>query len=78
MADTILDRMTADTSIGVVFPDDPNAIGWSANRDYALKLASTMGLREPLKMHFNFPVGTMFWARSAALTPAIGTEFGLG
>jgi len=71
MADTILERMTADTSIGLVFPDDPNAIGWSANREYALTLATRMGLRKPLEMNFNFPVGTMFWARSAVLAPLL-------
>jgi lipopolysaccharide biosynthesis protein len=28
-----------------------------------------MNIHSPLPEHFNFPVGTMFWARTAALSP---------
>ena len=31
MADTIIQRFAADDSIGLVFPDDPNIIGWGEN-----------------------------------------------
>ncbi|HLQ76047.1 MAG TPA: rhamnan synthesis F family protein, partial [Terriglobia bacterium] len=69
MADVILNRMAEDRTIGIVFPDDPHAIGWSGNHESACRLAVRMGLRQPTESHFNFPVGTMFWARSAALRP---------
>ena len=64
MADTILSAMTSDPEIGIVFPDDPNAIGWSANRSIAEKIALQFGLTE-LPDAFNFPVGTMFWIRAS-------------
>jgi lipopolysaccharide biosynthesis protein len=66
MADSILARMKVDSSIGMVFPDEPNIIGWSANRPFAEPLAARMGLVR-LPEYIIFPVGTMFWARAAAL-----------
>ncbi|MFZ4524746.1 MAG: rhamnan synthesis F family protein [Chlorobium sp.] len=66
MADTIISAMTNDPSIGIVFPDDPNAIGWTANREIAEKMALRLGLFE-LSEAFNFPVGTMFWIRKSRL-----------
>lgn len=66
MMDRILSFMINSPSIGMVFPDDPNVIGWSANRPFAEKLAERLGITE-LPEHFVFPVGTMFWARVDAL-----------
>lgn len=68
MADVIVGRMAADPSIGVVFPDDPNVVGWGDNRPYAEAIAARLGLKE-LPEHFNFPVGNMFWARVHAIRP---------
>ena len=31
MADRIINRIASDKSIGLVFPDDPNVIGWGEN-----------------------------------------------
>jgi hypothetical protein len=70
MADTILASMKADKSLGMVFPDDPHAQGWNANRGSAQQLASKIGI-DGLPQYFNFPVGTMFWARTCALSPLI-------
>ena len=33
-----------------------------------------MGIKQ-LPQYFNFPVGTMFWARTCALTPLIDVNF---
>ena len=71
MADAILASMKADRSLGMVFPDDPHAQGWNANRGFAEELASKIGIGELPQQHFNFPVGTMFWARTCALSPLI-------
>ena len=68
MVDTIFARMHQDRSIGMVFPDDPRAEGWRANRDLALALAPRMGL-DALPANFWFPLGSMFWARVDALAP---------
>ena len=70
MTDTILAHMNDDASIGMVFPDDPNILSWSANLAFAQPLAERMGL-EKLPEHFIFPVGTMFWARTSALIPLL-------
>ena len=70
MMDVILKEMGKNPKLGLVFPDDPNIIGWTKNRDQAQALLQRMRL--PLELperSLNFPVGTMFWARTAALQP---------
>jgi glycosyltransferase involved in cell wall biosynthesis len=71
MADRIAGLMTSDRSIGLVFPDDPNIVGWGKNRLYAETLARRLQL-DNLPQHINFPMGTMFWARVEALLPFFG------
>jgi len=68
MADAILAAMQADTSIGMVFPDDPHILGLTGNRQETESLAPRLGV-QALPEHFNFPVGSMFWAQTAALEP---------
>jgi|GEM_PF-1091087 len=75
MLDTILQRMAADPKLGLVFPDNPQLPCWDGNREIAESLARRMGMTEPLPEFFDFPVGTMFWARTAALKPLF--ELGL-
>jgi len=66
MADRILSRMLSDPTLGLVFPDDPGCLGWTANRAPAEALAERLQL-PVLPAAINFPVGTMFWARRGAL-----------
>lgn len=68
MADTIVGRMAADPSIGMVFPDDPNVIGWSGNLAIAKVIGQRLGV-DDYPEHFLFPIGTMFWARIEAIRP---------
>jgi hypothetical protein len=68
MADRILGHMQSDPSIGMVFPDDPNVVGWEANLPYAKELAQRLGI-DRLPEYLQFPVGTMFWARREAIEP---------
>lgn len=68
MADLILGNMCADTGLGLVFPDDPHITSWSGNKEFALPVAARLGLTESLRESFHFPVGTMFWARTQAIT----------
>ena len=73
----ILNTMNADSSIGIVFPDDPHIVGWEDNYSIAAKAADQMGLQIPLiKQSINFPVGTMFWARCEALKPFLELKLG--
>ncbi len=71
MGSEILARMETDPNVGLVFPDDPNVMGWTANKPEADLLAERLGLRDLPEDHFNFPMGTMFWARVEALLPLL-------
>lgn len=71
MMDLILARFAADDRLGMIFPDDPHLPDWDRNLDLATDLAVRMGMKEPLPPFFDFPVGTMFWARTHALKPLI-------
>ena len=75
MMDTIIGHFAADTSIGIVFPDDPHLSDWDFNLEIATGLANRMGVADPLPPFFDFPVGTMFWARAAALKPLLDLKF---
>jgi glycosyltransferase involved in cell wall biosynthesis len=71
MMDIVLDRFATDSLLGLVFPEDPHLCDWDQDREIAEELASRMNIKEPLPPFFNFPVGTMFWARTAALAPLL-------
>jgi len=69
MMDIILDRFAHDENLGLIFPDDPHLPEWDSNLGFAKDFAERMGIAGPLPPFFNFPVGTMFWARPQALKP---------
>ncbi|WP_306150204.1 MULTISPECIES: rhamnan synthesis F family protein [unclassified Roseibium] len=68
-ADACLAAFKADPKLGLVFPEDPHLIGWDKNFKVAQDLARKMGRMAPLPNAFDWPVGTMFWARREALKP---------
>lgn len=76
-AQTIVSAFSDDPLLGIVFADDPHMIGWDKNMPFAKPLAEALGLRSLPDQFFSFPVGTMFWARSAALAPlfALGLDW---
>jgi hypothetical protein len=76
MMDIVLARLAGDATLGVVFPDDPYLHGWDGNRRIAEGLAARMGLTDPLSPYIDFPAGTMFWARTAALKPLFDLRLG--
>ncbi|MBV8752193.1 MAG: glycosyltransferase [Hyphomicrobiales bacterium] len=76
MMDGIIAHLAADETLGLVFPEDPHLCDWRANRANAQRLAARMGMKEPLPPFFDFPIGTMFWARTAALTPLLELKLG--
>jgi hypothetical protein len=69
--DVIAEAFGADERLGLVFPEDQHLNGWDLNRDLAESLASRMQLGHALPEQFDFPKGTMFWARPAALRPLV-------
>ncbi len=75
MMDVIAHQFEDDERLGLVFPDDPHVVGWWNNNKHADDLALKMRLTADLPQAFEFPVGTMFWCRPAALRPLF--ELGL-
>ena len=70
MMDTILDKMDDDPKIGIVYPDDPMIWGWFENYTMGKTLLEKLGLAIPNEnTFFNYPAGSMFWARTEALKP---------
>jgi hypothetical protein len=69
MMDVIAKQFEDDKRLGLVFPDDPHIVGWWSNKECAEALAKKMRLTTALPQAFEFPVGTMFWCRPAALRP---------
>ena len=75
MADRILGTLAQNPAIGLVFADDPNLLGWDANRSFAETLQPALGL-DTLPDAFNFPVGTMFWLRAPVLQRFVDLKTG--
>ncbi|SOD98780.1 rhamnan synthesis F family protein [Caenispirillum bisanense] len=77
-ADACVAALAADGRLGVVFPEDPNLCGWDGNAALARVLAARMGRNTPLPAAFDWPVGTMFWARREALAPLFALDLQWG
>ena len=77
MMNAVLDRFATDDSIGLVFADEPHLSDWDFNRQISEDLAKRMGWSQPLPPYFDFPIGTMFWARPRALEPLLRTQFAM-
>lgn len=65
-ADRILKHLVDNPLVGLVYPDDPNIVGWTQNKAIAQNLLSSLGIEE-LRDNFDFPIGTMFWANPKAI-----------
>ena len=68
MMDQVLNHMENHLSCGMVFPEDPNVLGWARNKKNAENIFNKFNIKDrALQEDFNFPVGSMFWARVPAL-----------
>jgi glycosyltransferase involved in cell wall biosynthesis len=76
MVDLVLDRFASEPALGLVFPEDPNLTGWCLDREIARDLARRMDPAMQIPQSIDFPIGTMFWARPAALKPLFDLRLG--
>lgn len=71
MLDLAAAAFASQPELGLVIAEDPHLVGWDENKPIAEALAARMGMTTPLDDFFDFPLGTMFWARPAALQPLV-------
>ena len=66
--DRIVHAFDLEPDLGLVFPEDPFLPDWDANRCNAEDLARAMGITRELPVHFDFPIGNMFWLRPRVIS----------
>ncbi len=66
---TILSLFEHDPLLGLVFAEDRHCVNWGMNQDIAAALIKRLQPPAILPDWPIFPIGTMFWARPAALAP---------
>jgi glycosyltransferase involved in cell wall biosynthesis len=71
MLDIALAHFAENEQLGLIFPEEPHLCDWDDNLEIAQELAVKVGLETPLPPFFEFPVGSMFWARPKALAPLL-------
>jgi glycosyltransferase involved in cell wall biosynthesis len=74
MLDLAVAAFAAQADLGLIMAEDPHLVGWDGNRMMAETLAARMGMVGPLDDFFDFPLGTMFWARPGALAPLLSLD----
>jgi lipopolysaccharide biosynthesis protein len=82
ICDSILGLFAENPTLGIIapriFPVVHSAVRWAQNYCKTVYLARRMGVRLERPMQIDFPAGSMFWARPAALRPILdlGLTFG--
>ena len=73
--ESIFEAFDSDPKLGMIAPEHfnfvRNSIGWGWNFDAAKQLASQLGLKLCLEGKIDFPSGSMYWGRSAAIRPLL-------
>jgi hypothetical protein len=64
----IFEKFEKIPHLGLVFQEDPCLPSWGKNYEYALNLATELGLADQLPRIPEYPTGNMFWVRPAALS----------
>lgn len=71
----IFSLFESDRQLGLVFAEDRHSVGWTKNQVVAERLARRLVPAPDLPEFPVFPLGTMFWARPAALQPLWNLDF---
>jgi len=81
LVESIFESFKIDPKLGIIAPQHFQAIrssiGWGWNFKKAEKFARRMGVKISLDGRMDFPSGSMFWARSAALKPLLDCNLSL-
>lgn len=64
--DQIISAFLNDERLGLVYPENPQYVGWTKNFEIAQSLAPRLKV-DALPAYIEFPVGNMFFARPSAL-----------
>lgn len=77
-----LGRFQADPSLGILYPETfPGLPGWAhtwlGNLDTCRELAGRLGIDVEAGRYFDYPAGSMFWARVDALGPLFALKLDL-
>lgn len=72
--DQIIEEFARSARLGLVAPEDRHLHDWDLNGLHAKDLLRRLGRTMPLPTHFDFPLGAMFWARTAALRPFLDAK----
>ncbi len=78
----ILSRFAEDPQLGILYPQTFPKLSywdhtWSVNRAIGERLLDRMGITDRPQTYFDFPAGSMFWARPKALGPLLTYDFQL-
>lgn len=66
-ANQIVAEMSRNEKLGLVFATDAHYCGWDQNKGVAERLLTRLNIPTNFTENFDFPLGTMFWARPEAL-----------
>lgn len=71
LADRVIEEFAQTPRLGLVAPEDRYLNDWDKNAEFVDEWLTRLGTPMTVPMHFDFPLGAMFWARTAALAPLL-------
>ena len=78
IVESIFEAFNSDPMLGIIAPQHykpiRGTIGWGWNFDAAKKFATRLGFELSIDKKVDFPSGSMFWGRSAAIKPLMQSK----